>query len=118
MKIANITFIILFLFAAAVQYNDPDPIQWIAIYTLAAIASILFLVRKQNRIFPAIVGGIALLWAILLILQLFGTSMPIVWGDVFGRADMKTEAVELTREIFGLLIVTGWMSWLAMKSNS
>jgi heme/copper-type cytochrome/quinol oxidase subunit 1 len=36
MKIFNILFVVLFVFSAALQYNDPDPYLWIPIYLYGA----------------------------------------------------------------------------------
>lgn len=36
MKALNIFFIVVFIFSAALQYNDPDPYVWIPIYLYTA----------------------------------------------------------------------------------
>lgn len=36
MKALNIFFIVIFVFSAALQYNDPDPYVWMPIYLYAA----------------------------------------------------------------------------------
>jgi len=43
MRILNIFFIVLFVFSAAVQYNDPDPYVWMPIYLYGALLSYLAL---------------------------------------------------------------------------
>jgi hypothetical protein len=53
----------LFLFAAAVQYNDPDPLRWMAVYGLAALACVLSLARRLPRVVPVLVGLGAVAWA-------------------------------------------------------
>lgn len=37
MKIFNIVFCLLFIFFAALQYNDPDPYLWMPIYLYSAV---------------------------------------------------------------------------------
>src|SRR5687768_16158955 len=37
MKVFNLIFCLLFVFSAALQYNDPDPYIWIPIYLFGAI---------------------------------------------------------------------------------
>jgi len=53
----------LFAFAAAVQYNDPDPLRWMAIYGLAMLACGLALAGRLSWLPPALLGLIALIWA-------------------------------------------------------
>jgi transmembrane protein TMEM220 len=41
MRFLDLTMALLFAFAAALQFNDPDPIRWIAIYGAACVLSLL-----------------------------------------------------------------------------
>jgi hypothetical protein len=104
----------LFLFAVAVQYNDPDPLRWMAIYGLAALACALSLARRLPRLAPVLVGLAALAWA--------GTLAPgvigrVSVGEVFQTYGMLSETVEEAREMGGLLIVTVWMGLLALVGS-
>ena len=114
MKITNIIFASLFLFSASIQYNDPDPFVWMTLYGMAAVACILFLLNKKIWCLPGIIAGISFLWLISLFSALADSPTPIIWADVFGRADMKTNSVELAREILGLFIVFIWMGVLSL----
>jgi len=115
MKTANIFLSILFLFAAVLQYNDPDPLQWIFIYGLSALTCGLFAWKSGPLILPAITGVVSFIWMIFLFVVLQGAPDAIIWADVFGEASMKTESVELTREILGLFIIFVWMTVLIYK---
>lgn len=91
----------LFLFAAALQYNDPDPLGWIAIY-LAASGSCLFAARgSSDWRWSAATAAIALAWAL--------TLLPQAWRvppfEMFQAWEMANESVELAREMYGLLLV-------------
>ena len=57
LKVANWVMLAAFLFSVAVQYNDPDPIRWMLIYGLAALACILKLMGRLNWYLPAAVGA-------------------------------------------------------------
>ncbi|MEO6721893.1 MAG: transmembrane 220 family protein, partial [Ferruginibacter sp.] len=48
MKYFNILFIGLFIVAAALQYNDPDPWLWMPIYLYAAVLCFLAVKKKYN----------------------------------------------------------------------
>ena len=115
MRIAHWCLAALFAFAAAVQYNDPDPARWMAIY-LAAAAFCVAAARPLAgsaavRSAAALVGALALLgaagiWA--------GVDHPLVPWRMFDQWEMKDLAVEETREIFGLLIVVAWMALVGL----
>lgn len=105
---------ILFVFAAAVQYNDPDPIRWMAIYGLAALACGLALAGRLPRWAPVVVGLAALVWAATLAPRVVGR---VSLGDLFESYAMKSEPVEEAREMGGLLIVAGWMAVLAVVGS-
>ena len=111
-KAFNILMVILFLLSASVQFNDPDPIVWILLYVSAAAFSIAHFFGKLPRFLPLAFALFALLWALPLV--------PTFWGqaplaEVFGRVQMKTEAVEVAREFGGLMIVSAWMLALGLR---
>ena len=102
---------LLFVFAALVQYNDPDPLRWMAIYLSAAGASILYVVHRLRWQIPMIIGLIALIWA--------GTLASRVWGrigfsELFAAWEMANPNVEEGREMYGLLIIASWMALLVI----
>jgi hypothetical protein len=99
----------VFVYAAALQYNDPDPIRWAAMYLSAAAACVLFIVTRLSWYVAGVIALIALVWA--------GAIAPGVVGQVsllqmFDTWKMTNAAVEEAREMFGLLIVVGWMAVL------
>ena len=97
-RAANAVLCVLFLFAVAVQYNDPDPIRWMAMYGSAAVCCLLALIGRLPRILPAAVGLVALVWAVVL-----GASV------VRGNQPLNSEE---GRETMGLVIVAFWMALL------
>ena len=103
----NGVMLLAFLFSVVVQYNDPDPVRWMAIYGAAAAVCTVELRRRTRMIYPAMVGAVALAWA--------GTIAPRVlgvvrFGDMFAEFEMKNAGVEESREMYGLLIVAVWMA--------
>jgi hypothetical protein len=102
----------LFLIAAALQYNDPDPIQWMAIYGLAALACLLALAGRLPRPVPGLIGLAALVWALALAPAVVGR---VSLGELFESYTMKSQSVEEAREMGGLLVVTAWMAVLALR---
>ena len=108
----NVLFLGMFLFSVAVQFNDPDPVRWMAMYGFAALACILELRRNVRWSFPAGIGLIALSWSASIGQHVQGVRL----GDLFAEFEMKNEMVEQAREVGGLLIVALWMFVLAISA--
>ena len=108
MKIFNLLFCILFVFSAALQYNDPDPYIWIPIYGYGAI--LCWMAFRGNYYPRAYLAGIAayIVYAIFLFFEKDG-----VWDwltkhnaeDIAQTMKAETPWIEDTREFFGLLIL-------------
>jgi hypothetical protein len=101
----------LFALAAALQYNDPDPLPWIAIYAAAVAACVLWGLRRTAWPLTAAVMLIALGWAAALLPDVLGF---VGLGDLFLRMEEKGGRVEIGREIGGLTIVAAWMAALLL----
>jgi hypothetical protein len=112
--LANGVMAVLFLISAGLQYNDPDPLRWAAIYTGAAAACLQVGRHRRDAILPLVVLIAALVW--------IGTMAPTMLrevrlGDVFKSMDDKGGAAELAREFGGLVIVAGWMAFVAFRAR-
>jgi hypothetical protein len=114
LRAANYIMAAAFLFFAALQYNDPDPIQWTAIYLAAATACIFFLRNKLHGLLPAITGVVALVWACFLAPNVIREKML---PQMLDSAQMMNPAIEEAREMCGLLIVVAWMIVLIVASR-
>jgi len=107
--------VLLFAFAAALQFNDSDPIQWIAIYTAACGLSLVMCVRRPLMpVLPLAVFVIAMAWAAVIA---FGGPAASEYGHMFDAWEMKSSSVEEAREASGLLIVAAWMIVLMMRAR-
>jgi len=105
--VSNYVMAAVFLLCVAVQYNDPDPVQWMTIYGLAMIACILYLKGKLRWYVSLGIALAALIWAATILPDVLGK--PADWPHVFGMMHMISPTVEEIREIGGLLIVAIWM---------
>ena len=114
LRVANWVMLAAFLFSVAVQYNDPDPIRWMLIYGLAALACILYLRRLLRWYLPAAVGATAFGWAASIAPRVIGKT---TFGDMFQSFHMINPVVEESREMGGLLIVAAWMGVLVLVSE-
>jgi len=111
--IADIVFGLLFLFAVIVQYNDPDPIRWMAIYLAGAVASFWSARGNVPLYFVWGVLAVAVVWAATLVPAVV-RQMPSLF-DLAGRFQMMSPGVEETRECGGLLITAAWMSSVGVR---
>ncbi|MGH7472246.1 MAG: transmembrane 220 family protein [Longimicrobiales bacterium] len=112
MKVANVIMALLFVFSVTVQYNDPDPIRWIAIYGGAALACILAQRGKLPRWLPVLVGAAAVIWIAIWMPRVLG---QVGFSEMFRDAGMATIEIEEGREVIGLLLVAIWMLVLFLK---
>jgi hypothetical protein len=114
-RLLNLTMALLFAFAAALQYNDPDPIPWIAVYLAAAAVSLAAAFgRRIPRGVLAAVAVIAIGWAALIA---FGGPAASEYGRMFDAWEMKSPAVEEAREVSGLMIEAAWMAVLFIRAG-
>lgn len=119
LRIADGIMVPLFLFSVAVQYNDPDPVRWMAIYLAGAIASAWSAWRSPAapRLLPfaATTALVALAWALSIAPRVAGTpGFPtFAFGD-----GMQNDVIEETREMFGLLITATWTAVIAARAAS
>ena len=99
----------LFLLAAYVQLNDPDPETWISIYAVAALGSLLFALGRLR-------SWVGLLLAIAFVVGAFMYWPESFEGVEFGEAGMANMNIERGRESLGLAItalVFFFYSWRA-----
>jgi hypothetical protein len=100
----------LFVVAAAVQWNDPDPLLWIVAYLFAAGVSGAAASGRSNRavnLAGAVVFGI---W--------FATLAPSLVGAesaAFESFAMQEARHEEPREAAGLALAAAWFGFLAWR---
>lgn len=112
--VLNAFFLVVFVLSAAVQFNDPDPVRWAAVYLSAAAMCVLQMLKLTPRWLPPTLLAIAVGWACLLVPSVAG---QVSLADVFASISMKTRDVEEAREIGGLLLVASWAGVLAYRQR-
>lgn len=110
LRIANGAFALLFLYAAFLQHNDPDPVPWMLLYGLAAVACIRMVAKRAGWWLATAIGSVAVGWGAMLAPRVFASPPPP--GALFGTGMLEV-AVEEARELLGLLIVAAWMVAIA-----
>ena len=103
----------LLVFAAVVQYNDPDPYAWLVLYLAAAGVSFAALWFPVSWKIPAVVAVGAFVWAATLVPTVTQTSFP----DLFQSWEMMSREMEEGREFLGLLSVASWTTYLVHRGR-
>lgn len=104
-QVANGIMALLFLFSAAVQLNDPDPLWWVAVYAGAAALCALELRRGAPAWAVIALALVAFAWSASIWLRV--RDVPI--ASLFAEWEMRDVQVEEARETYGLAIVGAWM---------
>jgi len=110
-QVLNFLMMLLFVFAAVLQYNDDDMLRWMAIYLAAAACCVAAMVGKLKWWVPALVAVFCVGWSVIYMAR-GAAGMPV--GEMFAEWEMKNEQIVEEREMFGLLIVAAWMMVLAV----
>ena len=103
MRAAAGVMALVFAFAAAVQWNDPDPLAWIAFYLLLAAAS---LGRTLGWAWARIEGAAALMGGIVVVR--LAPALADARSEAFTSFHMRSSEDELVRELGGAALGLGW----------
>lgn len=106
-RIVNGVMFVLFVLAAAVQYNDPHPILWMTVYGAGALCCALYLVDLLPVLLSGLVAGVCFVSALYLLGQILfgpGTFLDGTGQEMLGLG-------EEAREMLGLLITAVW-TWI------
>jgi hypothetical protein len=115
-RVVNGVMALLFAVAVAVQYNDPDPLRWMAVYGAAFVIALMVAVRGRGPIVAAAgVGAVALVWGLYWAVT-SGTPLTL-YEHMFDSWEMKNTSIEEAREASGLFIVAIWMAIVAAQSR-
>jgi hypothetical protein len=98
----------LFLTSSILQYNDPDPLLWVLIYSVASVVSIFFALGRISFLIPLLFGILALVGGYL--------SFPAKFeGFEIGAGDIKN--IEEGREAVGLILISLIMFAFAVRTR-
>lgn len=110
MKVFNIIFAVLFVVAAALQYNDPDPYIWIPLYLYGAFLCFMAFKNKFNTTLCLTGIIVYISYAVYLF---FDKTGVLNWANEHNAENIAQSMkaarpwIEETREFFGLLILIG-----------
>jgi hypothetical protein len=114
-KVINIILALLFVSFVSVQFDDPDPLLWVVIYTNMVVICAWSAFRLPNRYWIWLTGIGYLIYAIVLFpgaMDWFKSpDRSLLFDDL---AKMQFPYIEETREFLGLvisLVVLAWQQW-------
>lgn len=116
MKIGHYILSVLFFLFAIVQWNDPDPYLWIALYLLIAAIPLFYLKDNLNSFLLGALSFVLLLVSATYVPALVGwvgEGMPTITDS------MKAESphIELVRESLGLFLSLGVVMYYYIQSK-
>jgi uncharacterized membrane protein HdeD (DUF308 family) len=103
MKYLHILLALVFALFAALQWNDPDPIPWMAVYGAVAVLCALAVAGRFPQWPTRIVAAAIAVWAILLapgFIAWVRDGMP----SITGAMQAESEYIEEVREFLGLVL--------------
>jgi len=101
----------LALVAAALQFNDPDPVYWIAVYTGTAAVIAGKGLGRLSRFWAAVVIG-GTVAGMLMTVGGFGAYLQSGnFVSIFGDMLASPPYVEETREFLGLALALAALAW-------
>lgn len=107
MRVLSIVTSLFFLLACVVQWNDPDPLLWVAAYGIAAATGVAAFFGVVSVPVSGVLG-FGYLIAAWLNLPVGAEARSLSLGE-FGMASLQVEQI---RESLGLAICAGWMAVL------
>jgi hypothetical protein len=117
MKILHLTFAALFALFAAVQYNDPDPWHWMALYLFVAGVCGFAAFGKTSKYVLWLGLAVCAVWLAL-------TAHDFVEWLRMGSPSIVSEMkatephIELTREFLGVAVCLAVLAWQAWRLRS
>ena len=114
MRVLNGVFAALFALGAAVQYNDPDPLRWIAVYAAAFAGCVLWELGRLPRALPIATAVVAAAWGLAIA---SGMRLTAPFGEALADWSMHAGGSEELREAIGLGLVAVWTTLLAITSS-
>lgn len=103
-RYVSMLMLAIFVLSMAVQYNDPDPIRWILIYSVPAVYAGLAI--RGIHHWTAIPVAVGFLWGVLYWMPGTPIDNPM---NLMTDVKMVNLGVEEWREDGGLMICAAWM---------
>jgi hypothetical protein len=104
MKALDLIFAAMLLVTAALQFNDPDPVYWVAAYGLGAAVAFLHAFGNRAEFLAALTIGMIVSGMIYAMPGFMAFLQAGDFGSITGSMDGPNVYVEPAREFIGLAI--------------
>ena len=104
MQVLDYIFVAMLVVTTALQFNDPDPVYWVAVYGLGAVVPLLNSFGRHSQFLAALTIGMILSGMIYAAPGFFDYLQSGDFGSITGSMDGPARYVEPAREFLGLLI--------------
>lgn len=112
-------FVFVFTLAAILQYNDPDPVRWIAVYGFAAlVAAQAVSGRAMHRVIPLMLAVTCAVWMVALAGGMADFVRQGDWRLLAATMHAGQPMIEEAREFLGLAIVLIHSGWVTLRRKS
>ena len=117
MKIINLFLAFCWTSWVVVQYNDPDPIQWMTMYGLVVVVCAMAAYKKYYK--PLILLGIvvSIIWAATLVPAVIDYFTNHKNNEMFENMTPAKLFIEEARECFGLILSALVLIWKYIEAG-
>jgi hypothetical protein len=117
MKIINWILALSWTSWVIVQYNDPDPIQWMSMYGLVVVVCVMAAYKKYSQPLIAIGIVVSIIWAATLMPSVIDYFSNHKSNEIFENMTPSKLFIEEARECFGLIISALVLIWKFSESQ-
>lgn len=101
------SFALVLLLGAALQFNAPTPLRWIAMYTSAAAITVILPLRLRLHPIAVVVGMVAAIWCGYLAAPVVGL---VGFDDFFSTTNANAGLVDRAHDAVGAALVSLWLA--------
>lgn len=114
LRIAHGVLAALFALSLALQFNDPNPWPWVAVYGVSAVVAGLAAAGRPPRKLAWAVVAVCAAWEIHY-LRVGAEHVP--FGSLVQDWHMTDQTVVDGREFYALMLMAGWMLVVALAGK-
>jgi hypothetical protein len=104
MRILDYVFAAVFFVMAGLQFNDPDPVYWVAVYGGAALVCLSKALGRYSEFWAALTIGAVVAGLIYAVPGVLNFIEYGTFEELTGKMTASKPYVETTKEFGGLLI--------------
>ena len=116
MRYFNLFLCILFTLSAGLQFNDPDPAFWVAIYAGMAIIAGMAAFKKYYT-WLILLGMAVMAFEIFRLMPAFWTWITSGMPSIVGSMKAESPHIELVREFLGIILCFGVLVMYYIQSR-